>query len=298
MCAPTLPAPDRPCGGVQAPHLDRWNTSRPVPGHTSRARVEPPRSGPELLSGTPPSLAPASWSQNPDTWLARVQKCEHAGNIRFAPVANNWASFQEYYRRMLVIGGVEAETNSHTPEVIHNTSGRISERYPTPTALLARHCSGLAVPYVSFGGSSNTAGVTAFTRLNDPEHFQVIARPQRNPSNEERPFLVEADWDGLQEYRDAIVTRVVSAPDSLPRASRNCTLYEAALLPSLTEGPWDSGRHAAVAGSAAASGESANDQCSELKHQAQITALVFKSRVEVSADLWLGGFATHVRPDT
>ena len=76
-----------------------------------------------------------------------------AGNIRYAPFANNQAFFDKYHRRMLVINGVDAQTNSHTAGVVHNWSGRISEGYPTTTALLAEHNgAGLAMPYLSFGG--------------------------------------------------------------------------------------------------------------------------------------------------
>ena len=223
---------------------------------------------------------------------------QQAGNIHYAPVANNRAFFQKYYRRMLVINGVDAQTNSHTTGIIHNWSGRISEGYPTTTALLAaRHGPGLAMPYLSFGGFSNTAGVTAFTRLNDPEHFQVIARPEWSPWNEDRPLLSEADWETLQRYRAAAVSRVVSAPNLLPRASRNRNLYEAALLPSATEGLRDFAEMLPSRDQLQPAEESANDQWSELKRQAQITVLAFKARVAVSADLWLGGFDTHAQHD-
>ena len=223
---------------------------------------------------------------------------QQAGNIRYAPVAGNRAFFAKYHGRMLVINGVDAQTNSHTAGVIHNWSGRISEGYPTTTALLAARLGpGLAMPYLSFGGFSNTAGVTAFTRLNDPEHFQVIARPEWNPWNEDRPFLSEADWETLQQYRAATVARIVSAPNLLPRASRNRNLFEAALLPSATEGLREFAEMLPSRDQLEPAQESGNDQWSELRRQAQITVLAFKARVAISADLYLGGFDTHARHD-
>ena len=199
---------------------------------------------------------------------------------------------------MLVINGVDAQTNSHTAGVIHNWSGRISEGYPTTTALLAARLGpGLAMPYLSFGGFSNTAGVTAFTRLNDPEHFQVIARPEWSPWNDDRPLLSEADWETLQRYRAATVARIVSAPNLLPRASRNRNLYEAALLPSATEGLREFAEMLPSRDQLEPAQESGNDQWSELRRQAQITVLAFKARVAISADLYLGGFDTHARHD-
>ena len=61
-----------------------------------------------------------------------------AGNIRYAPFARNEAFFEKYYERILVINGVDAQTNSHTVGVVHNWSGRTSEGYPTATALARR----------------------------------------------------------------------------------------------------------------------------------------------------------------
>ena len=221
-----------------------------------------------------------------------------AGNIPYAPIASNRAFFEKYYRRMLVINGVDAQTNSHTAGVIHNWSGRISEGYPTTTALLAaRHGPGLAMPYLSFGGFSNTAGITAFTRLNNPEHFQAIARPESNLRDRDRPLLGEADWEALQRYRAARTERLVAAPNLLPRASRNRHLYEAALLPSATEGLREFADMLPSGDQLEPGEESAYDHWSELKRQAQISVLAFKARVAVSADLYLGGFDTHADHD-
>ena len=199
---------------------------------------------------------------------------------------------------MLVINGVDAQTNSHTAGIIHNWSGRISEGYPATTALLAaRHGSGLAMPYLSFGGFSNTAGTTAFTRLNDPEHFQVIAKPEWNAGDPDRPFLGEEEWAAVRTYRAARAARLASAPNLLPRAARNRGLYEAALLPSATEGLRGFAETLPSRDELEAAEESPYEQWSELRRQAQITVLAFKARVAVSADLWLGGFDTHTKHD-
>ena len=217
-----------------------------------------------------------------------------AGNIPYAPFARNRAFFERYYQRMLVVNGVDAQTNSHTAGIIHNWSGRISEGYPTTTALLAAHHGpGLAMPYLSFGGFSNTANITTFTRLNDPEHFQAIARPEWNQRNEDRPFVNDADWESLQKYGAARTERLVAAPNLLPRAARNRRLYETALLPSATEGLREFAGILPSRDQLQPAEESPNDQRSELKRQAQITVLAFKAQVAVSADLYLGGFDTH-----
>ena len=61
-----------------------------------------------------------------------------AGNITYAPFANNASLFEKYYKDMLVINGVDAQTNSHTTGVLHNWSGRNSEGFPSLSALISK----------------------------------------------------------------------------------------------------------------------------------------------------------------
>ena len=92
-------------------------------------------------------------------WAERGE-VRQVGSIAYAPFARNAAFFEKYHRRLLVINGVDAQTNSHTVGVMHNWSGRNSEGYPTMSALLAAHFApSLPLPYLSFGGYSQTAGV-------------------------------------------------------------------------------------------------------------------------------------------
>ena len=221
-----------------------------------------------------------------------------AGNIRYAPFARNQAFFDKYYQRILVVNGVDAQTNSHTAGVVHNWSGRISEGYPTTTALLAAHNgAGLSMPYLSFGGFSNTAGIAVFTRLNNPTEVRNIAKPELaggDPSR--RPFFNEEDWSAITGHRDLRMNRLAAAPNLMPRDLRNRELYAAALEPEAAEGLRS---FADMIPDAAElqSVEEFNLLRSTLKRQAQLTVLAFKAGVAVSADLRLGGFDTHDNHD-
>ena len=221
-----------------------------------------------------------------------------AGNIRLAPFARNQAFFEKYHRRMLVVNGVDAQTNSHSAGIVHNWSGRISEGYPTTTALLAaHHGGGLAMPYLSFGGFSNTAGVAVFTRLNNPDEVKNVARPEfAEGDRSARPHIDPLDWATLTQYRITRAARLASAPNLLPKDARNRELYSDALQPLATEGlrayadmipGYDELERT----------ETAYRHESRLRQQAQLTILAFKAGVAVSADLYLGGFDTHDNHD-
>ncbi len=225
---------------------------------------------------------------------AEADEPRQAGNIPYAPFANNQRFFDKYHRRMLVVNGVDAQTNSHSAGVVHNWSGRISEGYPTTTALLAAHNgAGLSMPYLSFGGFSNTAGVAVFTRLNNPAEVRNIAKPELvggDPSR--RPYLLAEDWSTITRYRNARMARLAAAPNLLPRDARNRELYAAALDPDAAEGLRDFADMIPDS-DALQPVEEFYLYRSTLKRQAQLTVLAFRAGVAVSADLRLGGFDTH-----
>ena len=217
-----------------------------------------------------------------------------AGNIRYAPFAKNQAFFDKYYQRILVVNGVDAQTNSHTAGVVHNWSGRISEGYPTTTALLAAHNgSGLSMPYLSFGGYSNTAGVAVFTRLNNPSEIRNIAKPELVNGDPGRKALIGADdWASITSHRDARMARLASAPNLMPRDARNRELYAGALEPGAAEGLREFADMIPPSNQLMEAEEYALLR-STLKRQVQLSVLAFKAGVAVSADLRLGGFDTH-----
>ena len=217
-----------------------------------------------------------------------------AGNIRYAPFANNQAFFDKYYQRILVVNGVDAQTNSHTAGVVHNWSGRISEGYPTTTALLAAHNGvGLSMPYLSFGGFSNTAGVAVFTRLNNPTEIRNIAKPELAGGDPgRRPYFSAEDWSAITSHRDKRMARLAAAPNLVPRDARNREFYAAALEAGAAEG-LRSYADMIPGASELKPVEEFDFYRSTLKRQAQLTVLAFKAGVAVSADLRLGGFDTH-----
>ena len=222
---------------------------------------------------------------------AESDEVHQIGRIRYAPFARNEAFFRKYHRRMLIINGVDAQTNSHTVGIVHNWSGRNSEGYPTTTALLAAHFAPeLPVPYLSFGGFSATGGVTRFTRIDDANLLREVANPATR-------MFSDADWAEIDSLRNTTAQRLETAPNLLPGDVRHRGFYRSAFA---TEGL------KAYADAIPFGDELEQDQVydgedrifySRLRRQAQLTVLAFKTGVAVSADLWLGGFDTHAYHD-
>ena len=236
---------------------------------------------------------------------AESNEIEQAGNIPYAPFAANKAFFEKYHDRLLVINGVDAQTNSHTVGVVHNWSGRNSEGYPATTAMLAAHAApDLPVAYVNFGGYSETGGLTRYTRLDNPDLLRSIAYPrgegewEDTDDPEESAFVSREDWAAMERHRSATVQRLAARPDVLPGEAKRLAHYRAAFASS--EGlkafadaipPEDQLEQPAQT----TIGE--DTYWNELRRQAQLTVLAFKTGVSVAADLWPGGFDTHARND-
>ena len=230
---------------------------------------------------------------------AETDEPREAGNLRYAPFARNREFFEKYHRRMLVINGVDAQTNSHTVGITHNWSGRTGLGYPTTTALLAaRHGPSLAMPYLSFGGFSDTAGLGAFTRLDRPSVLRDIARPELRITAwdaEPHTYIEPAVWERLEKALLARSDRLAQTPNLLPRAVRNRQLFAGAITPTAQAGlrefaalvpPDDDLEPEQDLGTT-------RNPRSTLRRQVQLAVLAFRAGVAVSADLWLGGFDTH-----
>ena len=222
-------------------------------------------------------------------WALR-HEIRQAGNLAYAPFAGNQAFFEKYHRRMLVINGVDAQTNAHSVGIVHNWSGRNSEGYPTLGALCAAHYApALPVPYLSFGGFSNTSGLTRFTRIDDPRLLRELASPIEDMG----AFFGDGDWEALASHRSATVARLSAAPGLLPGDEMHLGFYDSSFGAEGLKAYAD----AIPPNDKLQQPEEGQQNHSTLRRQAQLTVLAFKTGVAVSADLWLGGFDTHTDHD-
>ena len=233
---------------------------------------------------------------------AEKGEVRQAGNLFYAEFANNAAFFEKYYQRMLVINGVDAQTNSHTVGVAHTWSGRVSEGYPSMTALLAAHHGPeLPLAYLRFGGFSYTAGLTTFTLMKKPELVRNIATPNYTRWSNRFRYLHSADWERFKRFRAENIARLNEASQLLPRAARNRELYAKALSPDTTEGLKHFASLIPPEDELEQPGEfqgAYNNYDRDLRRQAQLTIIAFKAKVAVSADMFKGGFDTHSDHDT
>jgi hypothetical protein len=220
-----------------------------------------------------------------------------AGRINYAPFASNQRLFDNHRNKMLVVNGVDAQTNSHTTGVLHNWSGRNAAGLPTLTALFsARNTPDLPLAYVNYGGFADTAGLLRYSRLDDYQSLISLLNPNAHPWDETRSISRPETFDRVQRYQQAALERRLAAEGLTPRQRENLNAYLGArstrdslrnlvdILPSSDNIQQDVALPT-------------SNYNSNLLRQIQLTLLTFKAGVGSASDLLFGGFDTHTQHD-
>ena len=218
-----------------------------------------------------------NWSSENET--------QSSGNIRYAPFANNEVFFKKHASKMLVINGVDSQTNAHSIGETVNWSGRTASGYPTLTAMYsALRAPGLPMSYLTFGGFSPSENIIRSTLLGrSPEGISRLLKPNRHGSSS---IIDDELWSlintlQVNDSRSALKTRFSVAGNVRSREA-----YASAMLAS--DQLIEFGESLPVDNSFAERGYNGY-----IKSQAQFAVAAFKAGVSAAADLYLGGFDSH-----
>ena len=233
---------------------------------------------------------------------ADIDEPGQAGNIAYAPVADNEWLFRRFGADMLVINGVDAQTNSHATGRLFNWTGSNSEGKPSLTAL---HAAGSArdqaLAYSVFGGLSRTANLINYSIFDNVSQLKTLAEPRK--SYQQRGGRQGEFYDGKRRQVEFdFVDHVNSAemteplqPDSMsPRRLASLERFRSARairpdLAALTD-IFPSAETIATEDNFKVG---SNRIWSTLKNQMQGALLIFKSGLGASADIALDHFDTH-----
>jgi hypothetical protein len=221
-----------------------------------------------------------------------------AGNIMFAPIADNEWLFNRFGADMLVVNGVDAQTNSHETGRLFNWTGSNAEGKPSLSALHAAYNSpDQPLAYAVFGGESRTAGIIGYNRFDDVSRLRSLSQP-RTQSWSNTPKRSMEEYDRVDSLVSDELTQLLSAAQASPRRRQNLERFSIArsnrdalkrladILPSQEE--MHANNEFEVAG---------QSFWDNLKQQMQGALLVFKSGLGSAADLSLGGFDSHDNHD-
>jgi hypothetical protein len=230
------------------------------------------------------------------TQWSRTQETQSAGNIPYAPFANNASFFERHHRNMLVINGVDVQTNSHSTGVLHNWSGRNAAGYPTLTAMFSAHnAPDVPLSYINYGGFADGARLIRYNRLDDINALFNLLQPNVLPWDAAARWHNGSDLARIERFQQERLARQLAASDALPRQRYNMNSMRSAqdtkgllgrlvdvLPPADQFNEWE---------------EVNSEVSSDLRRQIQLSVLAFRAGVASSADLILYGFDTHSTHD-
>ena len=229
-----------------------------------------------------------NWSDSNSTQVA--------GNLPYAPIANNQWFFEKHHQNILVINGIDAQTNSHTTGVLHNWSGRNAAGLPSLSSLFtACNAPNLPISYINFGGFSSTSGLVRFSRLNDVSALRTLVDPGLSEYDPTRTNRSPEDLSRIARYRRERITRFLAKPDSFGLKRSNLEAMDAALR--------NRGSISRIKDFLPAAGEIAQEESitretnSSLRRQIQLTMSGFESGLCCASDLIVSGFDTHTNHD-
>lgn len=216
-----------------------------------------------------------------------------AGRIPYAPFANNSSFFDRHFRDLLVVNGVDAQTNSHQTGTFYNWTGYNAEGKPTLAALFAAAQSpDQPLAYVSYGGYSNPGEVIRMNRFGDPRGLKSTLDPYDTLWGDGSRWRSAEQETLLSEANDRMLETLLAETRS-PRKRRHLlNMINArsaksqlgqlkALLPDSYPEPVQT------------------DDGVYLNTKAQLLSalLTFKAGIGSAADVEIGGFDTHTRHD-
>lgn len=229
-----------------------------------------------------------------------VNAITSAGNIAFPasyptnidpPDANSPGHFANFFprhaSRLLVVNGIDTQTNNHDAGSRFIWSGKIESGYPSFAALAAATSAPTEpLAYISNGGYDNTASLVAPARIGDGDVFQLLAYPNaaRPWEDEDRrsPYFPESIYGEIEQARNARLQRLL-ATSRLPLGQQQ--LNE---LVMARTGDNNLNRLVALLPDNVSNG---------LEGQAEVAVAAFASGIAVSANLHIGGFDTHGNHD-
>lgn len=234
-----------------------------------------------------------------NSWAAS-QSTKTAGNLSYAPFANNAQLFDNHHDKMLVVNGVNSFTNSHSAGRLYSFTGFNGGGYPSLSALFAADKgTSVPIPVIFNGGDFFTQGLVAASKLgNNPTSFLQILENE-SPTNNNKPFLKQQQYSLLQQFNQRRYENKAGAVSNLPKETVSIADYGKSIQPSTTFANFKPllEQVESTQTSPHANGRS-YDYENKLLKQAKFSLLAFASGLSVSADIVAKGFDTHSNHDT
>lgn len=215
---------------------------------------------------------------------AKTATPKRAGNIPYAPFANNEDFFTKHFNKMLVINGVNGHTNGHEAGKLNGATGTTNRNYPSLSAAFAATVkTQFPVPVIKNGGTFNTAGLVAASSIgSDLNAFKAALHP--GVTTWGANYLPVEDKALIDGFRAARAERLATITSSQERKA----LLESFMLANQENPAFN--EYLLILDNVEYGDY---DTSNSLIKQITYGLVAFKSGLSVAVDLVIGGFDTH-----
>lgn len=139
--------------------------------------------------------------------------------LKMAPMGANAAFLAAHFQQMLVVNGVNTETNSHEDGDRASATGKLEMGHATVAELFAsQYGAGLPYAWLDAGSFNMSAGLVPPTAF--PNSNQLRASVLPNSQSATNDYLKQGDLDKVFAARQARTQNVKASANAIPRSSR------------------------------------------------------------------------------
>lgn len=227
-----------------------------------------------------------------NNWAAS-NSTQSAGNINYAPFADNDAFFQAHYQKMLVINGVDVKSNSHSIGQQNNMTGIKDDGYPSLAAVFAAsNKTQQLMPWLVTSGprSGKLLAPSTIASSGALNTLRRLADTNRYRTDQTTTYLQTDELDLVRQFRRE---RSTKAAADMAQLSKQRSQYNSYLASSYSDGSFE--QFLSLLENADTKGY---DVGVRNFGQAASTMAAFKAGISLSADISVGSFDTHSNHDT
>ncbi len=160
--------------------------------------------------------------KNINTWAKNGKTIKTTSNgIRYAPFAKNVDFFEKYKNDILILNGIDTQTNAHSAGIRTMFSGRFDEGYPSFGALFSSvKAPSLPLSYISNGGYNYTASLIQYTLMKDPSSLANLIEPNLTPYGP-KYFHAQPELDIIKKYQKSRLDRALKNETLAPRLKKS-----------------------------------------------------------------------------
>ena len=237
------------------------------------------------------------------------------GNLSYAPVPDDFlptgifydaslysakSFFEKYYQQLLVVNGIDCQTNSHDNGQLYNFSGRLLAGYPSFSAIVSGSLAAqLPLSFLTNGGYSAAADLVTPVRMSNSSlrALYEVAYPNRssNPKSSTSRSYLPDEIEALIASASAQRHQVLLQQQNLPRIRKAIEQMQLSRLDiSKLQGLADNLESQLPMAEVNFNGR---DRAYRLYEQGRVALAAYQQGLTASVNVHMGGFDTHAKHD-